>query len=212
MKPASRTSVLSVLAVLATVFFAPAGFAADRDKDFKPLFNGKDLTGWQIVHPDKSRWKVTPDKLLVNPWSKRQPSSDLISEKKFKNFTLRFDYLINEGGNSGVYLRGRHEIQLLDDDGPQDRSIISNGAIYNQVAPSVFASRPGGAWQTIEATIIGNQITVILNGKKIHDRVVCTKPTGQALDSNINAPGPILLQGRLGDVKFRDILIKELPE
>ncbi|MES2593788.1 MAG: DUF1080 domain-containing protein [Verrucomicrobiota bacterium] len=212
MKPLPRTLVISALALLALTLLSPAVLAADDDKDFKPLFNGKDLTGWQIVHPDKSRWKVTPDKLLVNPWSKRQPSSDLISEKKFKNFTLRFDYLIHEGGNSGVYLRGRHEIQLLDDDGAQDRSTVSNGAIFNQVAPAVFASRPGGAWQTMEATIIGNEITVVLNGKKIHDRVQCTKPTGQALDSSMDAPGPILLQGRLGDVKFRDIQIKELPE
>lgn len=210
MKTASYSLAASTQVLLALVLFSQPAPAADDERDFKPLFTGKDLTGWTITEVNKSRWKVTPDKLVVNPWSKGQTGSDLISEKKFKNFTLRFDYLIHEGGNSGIYLRGRHEIQLLDDDGAKDLSSVSNGAIFNQVAPAVYASRPGGAWQTMEATIIGNEITVILNGKKIHDRVLCTRPTNKPLDSNMSAHGPLLLQGRLGDVKFRNMRIKEL--
>jgi len=211
MKTASRSFAVTTQALIALLVFSPA-LGADDEKDFKPLFTGRDLTGWRTTEVNKSRWKVTPDKLVVNPWSKGQTGSDLVSDRQFKNFTLRFDYLIHEGGNSGVYLRGRHEIQLLDDDGAKDLSSVSNGAIFNQVAPAVYASRPGGAWQTMEITIIGHEITVILNSKKIHDRVPCSKPTAKPLDSNMNAPGPLMLQGRLGDVKFRNMRLKELPE
>gem|GEM_PF-456773 len=201
----------SLLALLSWVSVSLPAWAADDEKDFKSLFTGKDLSGWRIMGGGQSGWKVTPDKLVVNSWTKGKPGSDLVSEKTFRNFTLRFDYLIRQGGNSGVYLRGRHEIQLIDDDDSRQLSAVSNGAIYNQVSPAVFASKPGGAWQTMEITILGNAITVILNGKLIHDRVPCPRPTAKPLNANMNTPGPLLLQGRLGDVKFRDMRLKELP-
>ena len=211
MKTTTRSCLNYLLALLAWVSVSLPARAADDEKDFKPLFTGKDLSGWRVMGGGQSGWKVTPDKLVVNSWTKGRPGSDLVSEKTFRNFTLRFDYLIRQGGNSGVYLRGRHEIQLIDDDGARQLSAVSNGAIYNQVSPAVFASKPGGEWQTMEITIIGNAITVILNGKTIHDRVPCPRPTAKPLDANMNAPGPLLLQGRLGDVKFRNVRIKEFP-
>ncbi|MFA6543770.1 MAG: DUF1080 domain-containing protein, partial [Limisphaerales bacterium] len=82
----------------------------------------------------------------------------------------------------------------------------------NQTAPSEFASKPGGEWQTCEATIIGNKITVILNGKKIHDAVECNAATGSEIDKNVTEPGPIFLQGDHGTVWFRNMRIKELAK
>ena len=73
-------------------------------------------------------------------------------------------------------------------------------------------SKPGGEWQTVEATIVGNKITVIQNGKKIHDAVECDKGTGGQLDNNVNEPGPVVLQGDHGSVSFRNIRIKLLAK
>jgi hypothetical protein len=200
-----------IIAMLAVGGSASISRAADDEKDFTPLFTGRDLSGWRVGSATKNRWKVTSDRVLENAWTKDHPSTDLISEKTFWNFTLRLDFLVHQGGNSGVYLRGRHEIQLIDDDTSRQLSAVSNGAIFNQVSPSTFASRPSGEWQTLEATMVGHTITVLLNGKKIHDRVPCPKPTDKPLDTKVNSPGPILLQGRLGEVKFRNVRLKVLP-
>ena len=114
------------------------------------------------------------------------------------------------GANSGFYLRGRHEIQILDDFARGKPSKSGNGAIYNFKEPDTFASKPAGEWNTVEATIVGNKISVTMNGKKIHDNVACDKPTGSEIDNKVTEPGPIFLQGDHGSVEFRKIEIKEL--
>ena len=120
--------------------------------------------------------------------------------------------MVPDGSNSGFYLRGRHELQILGDFAGGKATKGGNGAIYQHTAPSEFASKPGGEWQTVEATIIGNKITVILNGKKIHDNVECDKATGSELDGNVKEPGSFFLQGDHGTVSFRNITVKELPK
>ncbi|MDQ3621911.1 MAG: DUF1080 domain-containing protein [Verrucomicrobiota bacterium] len=191
------------------LFTAFPAFAADN---FKPLFNGKDVTGWHLRKPDGlNSWKVE-DGVLKNVVEKGQHGTDLVSDAKFWNFTVRFEYKVPDGSNSGFYLRGRHEIQILGDYKSGKPAEGGNGAIYKVAAPREFASKPADEWQTCEATIIGNKITVILNGKKIHDNVVCDRGTGSHLDNNVNEPGPILLQGDHGTVWFRKIEIKELPK
>src|SRR5438045_815518 len=112
MKTITLPYAMRALAMLALLSASQPSLAADDEKEFAPLFTGHDLSGWRVVNATRNRWKVTPDKLVVNSWSTDQPSTDLFTEKSYRNFTLRFDYLIHQGGNSGVYLRGRHEIQL----------------------------------------------------------------------------------------------------
>ncbi|MCX8155037.1 MAG: DUF1080 domain-containing protein [Verrucomicrobiae bacterium] len=186
-------------------------WAADAEEGFVPLFNGKDLTGWKLRNPNaKSYWTVE-DSILKNTIKQGDHGVDLLTEKKFWNFTVRFEYLVPDGSNSGFYLRGRHEIQILGDYKSGKPAPGGNGALYAFKAPDVFASKPGNEWQTCEATIIGNKITVILNGKKIHDNVVCDRPTGGEIDNKVKEPGPILLQGDHGTVWFRNLRIKELP-
>jgi hypothetical protein len=201
MKTTLRTAWLGL-------FCATAGFAADGG--FVPLFNGKDTAGWHLRRPDgHNSWKVE-DGVLKNLVNKGEHGTDLVTDKKFWNFTVKYDYMVPDASNSGFYLRGRHEIQILGDFKNGKVAKGGNGAIYNHTAPSEFASRPAGEWQTAEATIMGNKITVVLNGKKIHENVECDRATGSEIDSKVREPGPIFLQGDHGTVWFRNIQIKEL--
>ncbi len=209
MKQNLKVLALAALAVLGSVVLA---MAAD-EPGFRPLFNGKDLTGWKLRHADGTKsWSVLPGGILKNTVEKGVHGTDLVTEQKFWNFTVRYEYMTPDGSNSGFYLRGRHEIQILGDYKDGKATPTCNGSIYNFKAPDQFVTRPGGEWQTVEATIIGNRITVILNGVKIHDNVVCDRPTGAEIDGKVNEPGPIFLQGDHGTVSFRNIRLKELPK
>jgi hypothetical protein len=189
-----------------------SGFSMAAEAGFVPLFNGKDTTGWHLRRKDGHNSWSAADGVLKNTVNQGEHGTDLVTDRKFWNFTVRYEYMVPDGSNSGFYLRGRHEIQILGDFKSGKPAKGGNGAIYNHTAPSVFASKPGGEWQTAEATIIGNKITVILNGKKIHDNVECDVATGSEIDKNLNEPGPIFLQGDHGTVSFRNMRIKELPK
>jgi hypothetical protein len=183
--------------------------ALAADDGFVPLFNGKDMTGWKLRNPNGHHsWTVEEGGVLKNTVEKGSHGTDLVTEKKFWNFTVRFEYLVPDGSNSGFYLRGRHELQILGDAKNGQANNGCNGAIYGFKAPDKFVSKPG--WQTCEATIIGNKITVVLNGVKIHDQVECNRATGSEIDNKVTEPGPIFLQGDHGTVSFRNLSIKEL--
>jgi hypothetical protein len=202
---------LFTLAILFAASLAPA--AGDDKKDFQPLFNGKELTGWKLRQPDAhNSWTVEPGGILKNTVEHGQHGVDLLTERKFRNFVVRYEYMTPDDSNSGFYLRGRQEIQILGDHKSGKATKGCNGAIYNFKAPDQFVTKPGGEWQTAEVTLIGDRITVILNGVKIHDNVQCDQATGGELDRNMDQPGPILLQGDHGTVSFRNIRLKELPE
>ena len=201
---------MKLLTVLASLVLAAAALADDAG--FKPLFNGKDLTGWHLRKADApSSWSVA-DGVLKNTVEPGHHGVDLVSDGKYWNFIVKYEYMVPDGSNSGFYLRGRHEIQILGDYASGKPTKGGNGAIYQHTAPSEFASKPGGEWQTVEATMIGNKITVILNGKKIHDNVECDRATGSELDANVKEPGSFFLQGDHGTVSFRNIMVKELPK
>jgi hypothetical protein len=202
---------LTVVASLALWFAGQRTLAAETDAEgFRPLFNGKDLKGWKLRNPQgRQSWSVQ-DGVLKNTVNRGEHGTDLVTEEKFWNFTVRYEYMVPPGANSGFYLRGRHEIQILDDYKSGKPTKGGNGAIYAHTAPSKFVSKPPGEWQTVEATIVGNKITVILNGEKIHDNVECDRATGSELDNKVNEPGALFLQGDHGTVSFRNIRIKEL--
>jgi 3-keto-disaccharide hydrolase len=200
------------LICLLTLFSACASIFA-QDDGFRPLFNGKDVSGWKLRHPEShNSWSVLPGGILKNTVEKGAHGTDLMTEQKFWNFTVRYEYMTPDNSNSGFYLRGRQEIQILGDYASGKASPTCNGSIYNFKAPDKFVTKPGGEWQTAEVTIVGHRITVILNGVKIHDNVECDRPTGGQIDDNMDVPGPILLQGDHGTVSFRNIRIKELPK
>ena len=168
----------------------------------------------KLRHPDAhNSWAVEPGGILKNTVEHgQQRGVDLLTERKFPNFVVRYEYITPEDSNSGFYLRGRQEIQILGDYKSGKATKGCDGAIYNFKAPDQFVTRPGGEWQTAEVTLIGDRITVILNGVKIHDNVQCDQATGGELDRSMDQPGPILLQGDHGTVSFRNIRLKELPE
>ncbi len=202
----------TTLLFLACVVGANAALAADDATDFRPLFNGKDLAGWHLRRAEAHNAWIVQDGVLKNDLKSGEHGVDLVTDQKFWNFTVRYEYMVPDGSNSGFYLRGRHEIQILGDFKSGKPAINGNGAIYNHTAPSQFVSKPGDEWQTVEATIIGSKITVVLNGVKIHDNVECNRATGSELDKNVNEPGSLFLQGDHGAVSFRNISLKELPK
>src|SRR5664280_2227056 len=170
MKNKMSLLVLSALVALGTLTLN----AAAAESGFRPLFNGKDLTGWKLRHADGNKsWSVLPGGILKNTVEKGTHGTDLVTDQKFWNFTVRYEYMTPDGSNSGFYLRGRHEIQILGDYKAGKATKSCNGSLYNFKAPDKFVTKPGGEWQTAEATIIGNRITVTLNGIKIHDNVLC---------------------------------------
>lgn len=199
-----KPSTAALLLALATAIQGAEG------DGFRPLFNGKDTTGWHLRNPGgHNSWKVE-DGILKNIVHPGEHGTDLVTDSRFMNFTVKYEYLVPDDSNSGFYLRGRYEIQILGDYASGKASKTGNGSLYNFKAPDQFVSKPGSQWQTVEATIVGNRITVVQNGVKIHDQVQVTKGTGGELDNHHDQPGPIFLQGDHGTVWFRNMQIKEL--
>ena len=129
-----------------------------------------------------------------------------MSKQKFWNFRLQAEYKLTEKSNSGIYLRGRYEMQVLDDYGtpPEKHGHMS---IYAWTPPLVNASKPAGEWQTVDIVIVGNRVTATLNGQKVHDNAEIQAITGGALDADEMAPGPILIQGDHTKVWFKKITV-----
>lgn len=166
------------------------------------LFDGRDMANWDVQHKDRaSGWNVV-DGVMTN----EARANNLVSKHRFENFRIRCEYKLAEKSNSGIYLRGRYELQVLDDAGKEPES-HGHGALYSRVAPLVNASLPAGEWQVMEAVIVGNRLTVTLNGRKLHDNIVIDGITGGALDSRESEPGPIMLQGDHGKVWFRKVVV-----
>jgi 3-keto-disaccharide hydrolase len=167
------------------------------------LFNGRDLTGWRLSDPGAhARWRVVDD-VLVSPGQ----GPDLITDAVFEDFKLHIEFNCAAQANSGIYLRGRYEVQIENDAQPEGAN-QRTGAVYGFLAPSPPAPRVPGEWQTYDITLIGRTVTVVLNGQTIIDRQDIPGLTGGALDSHEARPGPIYLQGsEMGQVSFRNIII-----
>jgi len=168
-----------------------------------PLFNGKDLTGWHEDKPGASpAWKVE-NGVLITPGN----GPELINNSKFEDFKLHVEFNCGPNSNSGVYLRGRYEVQIETDsatDPPSQRL----GGVYGFLAPSPEPARTPDKWQTYDITLVGRMVTVILNGTTIIDNKEIPGLTGGALDSHEELSGPIYLQGsEKGHVQFRNIVI-----
>jgi hypothetical protein len=168
------------------------------------LLNGKDTTGWRLLTAGRPGWKVA-NGLLQN----EQGASDLVSEAKYWNFILRAEYRYGKGSNSGIGVRGRYEVQIIDDFGkPPDGH--SQGALYSRVPPAVNASLAPGEWQSMELRIVGRTLTVTLNGKRVLDKVEVEGVTAICMDPEEDQPGPIVLQGDHGLVEFRKLEVTPL--
>lgn len=184
--------------------------AEENAEGFKLLFDGKSLDGWTYRRPDGNKsWSVQRG-ILCNVLAPNAHGTDIYSTTKYRDFIVRYEYQVPPGSNSGFYLRGRYEIQIFDNSNKDGHDKGLNGDIYNVASCALPAVRKAGQWQQVEARMIGNKITVILNGVKVHENVVVDHGTGSHLDDNVNDPGPILLQGDHGSVAFRNVRIKTL--
>jgi len=178
------------------------------------LFNGKDLSGWTLVDPKSTNgWSVQKGVLENNPVQKEgQPHihyGNLRTVQKFEDFNLKIDVNVPKNSNSGIYLRGIYEVQVLDSYGhPLDSHNM--GAIYSRITPSVSAEKPAGEWQNLDITLCDRHVTVILNGKKIIDNKPLLGVTGGALTADEFSPGPIYLQGDHGKVFYRNIVLRPI--
>ncbi len=163
------------------------------------LFNGKDLTGWHAQ--GESHWQAI-DGVLRNT---KGAGANLVSERKFSDFKLHVELRLPAGSNSGVYLRGRYEVQVADYLG--EPAIDGLGAVYGFIAPSEDAGKGADQWQTLDITLVGRRITVVVNDKTVISDQEIPGITGGALDSNEGEPGPLLLQGDHGVVEFRNLIL-----
>ena len=161
------------------------------------------LSSWVPRSPDwENNWSITESGL-----ENAKYGSDIVTTATFGDFRLTTEYRYPAGSNSGIYLHGRYEFQILDDLGTEPH-VGGSGAIYGLLTPTVNAVRPANEWNEVVIELVGRYVTVTLNGIVIHDRAEIAGPTGGALDSNEGEPGPIFLQGDHGPVSFRKVHIQ----
>lgn len=164
------------------------------------VFNGSDLKGWH-ASGSTNQWQVTSGILHSD-----HAGSNIVTDASYTDFKLHIEFRYPKGSNSGVYLRGRYEVQIENSDveEPYNNQI---GAVYGFLSPSEQAAKQPGEWQSYDITLIGRLVTIVFNGKT----VICSQEipgiTGGALDSREGEPGPIYLQGDHGTIEYRNITL-----
>jgi hypothetical protein len=202
-------------------------------------FNGKDLTGWEIKNDAKAKWAVGEaavsganagaleakpgGKALVNAVTGHGQSHDIYTKEKYGDVRLELEVMVPKGSNSGIYLMGEYEVQVLDSYGKTKLDQGDMGALYSAAAPKVNASKPPGEWQKYviefrapkfddkgKKTANATFVKVELNGTVLHENVEMKGSTGGALAGKEAATGPLMFQGDHGAVAFRNIRITPL--
>ena len=227
--------------LLAASLFLTSTVLADHHEGEK-LFNGKDLSGWKLKDPKLAdTWKAVPNVKLDDDDVKklaatssgagvlfRQPiahGSDIFTEKTFGDCELHIEFIVPKSSNSGVYLMGQYEVQVLDSHGKPDDKLGQGdvGAIYSAAKPAKNASKAPGEWQTFhilfqapkfdangKKTQNAKFLSIKLNGTEIQKNVEVKGPTGGHLPGGEKPTGPLMLQGDHGIVAYRNITIKPL--
>ena len=173
------------------------------------LFNGKDLSGWRLIKADDLNGWGVEDGALINRVVKEPGKhfGNLRTDAEFEDFNLKLEVRTQENSNSGIYLRGIYEVQVMESFGrPLDSHHM--GALYSRITPSVAAEKAIGEWQTMDITLVDRHLTVILNGKTIIDNQPVLGCTGGALTSDESKPGPLFLQGDHTNVDFRNMVLR----
>jgi hypothetical protein len=165
------------------------------------LFNGKDTKGW---HTDgKNQWTVENGILRS-----LKSGANLISDKKFTDFKLHIEFRYKQGSNSGVYLRGRYEVQIIDTKSGEPEPINNQfSSVYGFLPPNKMMAKNPGEWQSYDITLVGRLVTIVANGTMVICRQEIPGLTGGAIDSKEGEPGPLLIQGDHGPIDYRNIII-----
>lgn len=173
------------------------------------LFDGESLAGWHLMDPEEDEfWKVI-DGILVNDVVDEGDVGEgtgLISDREFRDFRLHVEFQYPKGSNSGIYLRGRYEVQIIDGHGrePGSRNVAG---VYGFLTPTSNPAKPAGEWQSMDITLIGRRVTVVFNGETVIEDQEIPGITGGALDANEGEPGPLFIQGDHGPISFRSIVV-----
>lgn len=163
------------------------------------LLNGRDLSGWTAM--GDNQWEIIEGVL-----TSKKSGANLVSNQKFDDFKLHIEFRYPKESNSGVYLRGRYEVQVADNAG-MDPSDILFGGVYGFIEPNQMVAKAAGKWQSYDITLIGRRVTVVANGVTIISDQVIPGITGGALDSSESMAGPLLIQGDHGPVEYRNIIV-----
>lgn len=178
----------------------------------EPLFNGKDLSGWEPLNTEpgkstESHWKAVGGE-LVN----QAPGANIRTTRTFQDFKLHIEYNCPKPGNSGVYLRGRYEIQVAYEAAGVEDKFHDMGSVYGFLAATAEVPPRPGEWESFDVTLVGRRVTVVRDGITIIDNQEIPGITGGALDSREGEPGPLYIQGdHTGGMKYRNITIS-LPQ
>jgi hypothetical protein len=163
------------------------------------LLKGADLAAWQPAA--NSQWRLA-DGVLSN----QKSGSNLVTRDRFTDFKLHVEFRYPKGSNSGVYLRGRYEVQIEDSTGTEPLAGVL-AAIYGFLPPNQNAAKKAGEWQSFDITLVGRTVTVALNDRTVICEQEIPGVTGGALDSDEGAPGPLMLQGDHGPIDYRNIVV-----
>ena len=186
------------------------------------LFDGKGLSEWQNRDGSTAGWDVVDGEIIVK-------KGGILTKKEFSDFQLHIEFAtpenpVGEGqarGNSGVYLQGCYELQVLDSYGNETYTDGMCGAIYKQYPPLVNVSRPPGVWQTYDIVfragrfnkfggIVEKAVVSVLHNDVVIQDNVTIDPTPGGVGTEAPARGPIYLQDHQHPVKYRNIWIREL--
>jgi hypothetical protein len=172
--------------------------------DPEPLFNGKDLAGWEPIPAGAANHWVAQDGVLLDT----EHGANLKTTRKFDDFKLHIEYNCPDGGNSGIYLRGRDEIQVAYEKPGVEDKFHDMGSIYGFIAPAAELPRKPGEWESLDVTLVGRYVTIVRNGVKTVDNQEIPGISGGALDAHEGEPGPFYLQGdHTGGMKYRNITV-----
>ncbi len=229
-----HSTILAALSVVLLASTLQAAALNEPPEGFKALFNGQDLTGWKGLlkgpydNPDK-RAELEPDKLaelqkeandnMRDHWSVKDgilvfdgKGRSLCTAKDYGDFEMYVDWKIEEGGDSGIYLRGTPQVQIWDTANRAVGAQVGSGGLYNNQKnpskPSKLADNPVGEWNTFRIIMVGDKVTVYLNGELVVDNVVMENYWDRS--KPIYPTGQIELQNHGNFLYFRNIYIREI--
>jgi len=168
------------------------------------LFNGNNLNGWHAL--GENQW-IAESGVLKSPKS----GANLVTDEKFMNFKLHIEFRYPKGSNSGVYLRGRYEVQIADSKGLEPSDIQFSG-VYGFLPPNEMVAKDPNVWQSYDITLVGRKVTVIANGITVICNQIIPGITGGAIDSNEGEAGPFFIQGDHGPIEYRNIIVTPLMD
>lgn len=174
------------------------------------LRNG--MAGWRLTNPKKKNgWRYEGGK-LINETPKTDFGAygsygNLRTQQEFMDFELTLDYNVAPGGNSGIYLRGAYEVQVVDRNSRM-QGIQGPGAVFGRIKPTENAALPGGQWNRYRLLLVDRHITVELNDKRVIDNAPLEGCTGGGISADDTIPGPIFLQGDHTSVQYRQMVLR----